>query len=221
MEGLKRIFVVKWARLFVEEVTDLTQNGRKLLLLYDGYRSHMSHEALKVLDDGNLIAFGLPAHTSSTTQPLDVGVFGPFKANIDRFLHEMCSTIEHNVLDAFDFCKIIREAYWFSFTIRNITPAFSKCGLCPSDLGTVLGASRPFPEHFPSVLIDADEMEIMLEKRRAKRSGTQGVMPVVFKGGFVDTKAGLQLTSPDVMRAILSKEGREREKADAKYLRNQ
>ena len=91
--GIEKNTFVKWARLFVEEVTDLTQNSRKVLSLYDGYRSHLSYEALKVLDDGNFIAFPLPAQTSGTTQPLDVGVFGSFKAKINRFLHEMCSTI--------------------------------------------------------------------------------------------------------------------------------
>ena len=43
---------------------------------------------------------------------------------------------------------------------------------------------------------------------------------MVLKRGFVDTKAGSQLTSPDLMRAILSKESREREKADAKYMKS-
>ena len=42
-------------------------------------------------------------------------------------------------------------------------------------------------------------------------------MPVVFKKGFVSTTSGLQLTSPDVMRAILDKESRKRERAATKY----
>lgn len=30
-----------WARRFVEEVSDLSAEGRKVLLVYDVYRSHM------------------------------------------------------------------------------------------------------------------------------------------------------------------------------------
>ena len=93
--GIDKHILVKWANLFVQEVTNLTWNGRKVLLLYEGYRSHMSYEALKIRDDGNVIVFALPAHTSGTTQPLDVGIFGPFKANINRLLHDMCSAV-HN-----------------------------------------------------------------------------------------------------------------------------
>ena len=92
----KRIFI-KWASLFVKKVRDLTLNDRKVLFLYDGYRSHISYEALKILDDGNVIAFALPAHTSGTTQPLDVGIFGPYKANINRHLLETCSTVDNTV----------------------------------------------------------------------------------------------------------------------------
>ena len=133
--GINEHIFVNWANLFIEEVTDLMQNGPKVLLLYDRYRNHMSYEALTFLHDGNLIAFALPAHISGTTQPFDVGIFGPFKANINRSLHKMCSTLDHNVYDVFDFCKITREAYFFSFTMPNITHAFAKCRLCPLDPG--------------------------------------------------------------------------------------
>lgn len=68
--------VLRW-RQFVEDIRDLTANNRKVLLIYDAYRSQMHFQALKVLDEGGVIAFSLPAHTSGTIQPLDVGVFGP------------------------------------------------------------------------------------------------------------------------------------------------
>ena len=55
--GVDKHVFVDWARLFVDEVADLTCDSRRVLLLYDGYRNHISYEALKVLDDGNLIVF--------------------------------------------------------------------------------------------------------------------------------------------------------------------
>ena len=36
----------EWASSFVDYVSDLTANDRKLLLIYDGYRSHMSLSVL-------------------------------------------------------------------------------------------------------------------------------------------------------------------------------
>ena len=120
-----RIFI-RWAGLFLEEVRDLTLKDRKVLLLYEGYRSHMSYEALKILDIGNVIAFALPAHTSGTTQPLDVGIFGPYKGNINRRLLETCSTVDNTVYAVFDLPRILKEAYVLSFKVQNICHAFAK-----------------------------------------------------------------------------------------------
>ena len=52
--------------------------NRKVLLVLDGYRSHMTYQALRILRNGGVIVYALPAHTSGYTQPLDVSVFGTF-----------------------------------------------------------------------------------------------------------------------------------------------
>lgn len=39
---------VAWARSIVKDLADVTSNGRKALLIYDGYRSHMCSEALEM-----------------------------------------------------------------------------------------------------------------------------------------------------------------------------
>ena len=97
-------------------VTGLTQNRRGILLLYDGYRSHMSYQTLSVLDSGGIIASSILAHTSGTTQPLDVAMFNPFKAQTNCNLQDMCSTEQHNIFDMFDLCKVLSDAYRLSFT---------------------------------------------------------------------------------------------------------
>ena len=51
------------------------------LLILDGCSSHVSSVAtLRKLIDAQVHALTMPAHTSSVLQPLDVGVFAPFKA---------------------------------------------------------------------------------------------------------------------------------------------
>ena len=111
----------------------------------------------------------------------------------------------------------MKEAYVISFTVQNICHAFAKCGLCPLDPAKVLGFSKPFSEQCYWILKSADEMPIMLEDQGERLRERREIMPVVFKRGFVSTTSGLQLTSPDVMRAILDKESRERERAATKY----
>lgn len=68
--------VKKSAELFVQDASDFICDNLKVVLLSDSYRSHVSFEAF-LLDDGNVIAFEIPAHGSGTTQLFDVSVFGP------------------------------------------------------------------------------------------------------------------------------------------------
>ena len=77
----------------------LTQHGCKVLLLYDGYRRHISYDALRFPYERDAIFLAIPAHISNTTQPLDVGIFCPFKSRLNLLLHNMCSTLEYNVID--------------------------------------------------------------------------------------------------------------------------
>ncbi len=74
------------ARKFVERVRYLINNIRKVLLIYDRYRSHMSFQAIKILSDGNVEAYALLSHTSGITQPLDVSAFAPFKHHVNEEL---------------------------------------------------------------------------------------------------------------------------------------
>ncbi len=92
--------------------TDSSQARKQCteLLIYDGYRSHMSFQALKILLDGNVEAYALPSHTSGITQPLDVSVFAPFKHHINKELYKK------------------RLFYWHWVSSRNIF--FSTCVVC-------------------------------------------------------------------------------------------
>ena len=49
------------------------------LILCDGHRSHISLTLTEWARQHNIILFVLPPHSSHLTQPLDVGIFGPFK----------------------------------------------------------------------------------------------------------------------------------------------
>jgi len=115
-----------WARYFVEDVRPLTEHGRKVLLIYDGYRSHMSPSVLRVLRDVGIIAYCLPAHTSGVTLPLGVTVIGSFKSHLASTLQKVYSTSNvEKPLDLFDFCKIMKEAYLQSFTPKNMRAGFA------------------------------------------------------------------------------------------------
>lgn len=50
------------------------------MLIFDGFEGHLKPAVINYAIDNHhdIILFCLPVHTSHKTQPLDVGVFGPF-----------------------------------------------------------------------------------------------------------------------------------------------
>lgn len=106
LAGVDKSNFIRWAELFVEDVADLTKQGRKVLLLYDGYRSHMSLRAVQILRKGNVVAYCLPSHTSGKTQPLDLTVFGAFKHNIVSTMRDISLV---NATEPYDVVRLLQH----------------------------------------------------------------------------------------------------------------
>lgn len=51
----------------------------KVLLIMDNHESHISIDAIELARENGIIMLTIPPHTSHKLQPLDRGVFGPFK----------------------------------------------------------------------------------------------------------------------------------------------
>jgi len=62
---------------FLKFVPEKTNN--KILLLLDGYRSHIAMDIADWVKSNNIVLFILPAHTSHLLQPVDVACYGPFQ----------------------------------------------------------------------------------------------------------------------------------------------
>ena len=58
--------------------------GPDILLLLDGHASRVSIDAIAAAREGGVSVFTLPAHSSHATQPVDVGVARPFKAELAK-----------------------------------------------------------------------------------------------------------------------------------------
>lgn len=210
--GVDKEHFVRWAEQFVLDVKQQTGNNRKVLLTYDGYRSHMSIEALEILEEGGVIAYALPAHTSGTTQPLDVGVFSPFKSAYREELRLVTSAAEERKLDEFDFARILTAAYQKSFAYHNIINAFRKAGLNPHDEMKLIGKARPMSDDEPHRIADVDMMCDMLDAKR-KLQSTKLLSPSrVLKSGFIDTSRGVTLTRSTAMDIIKSNESDKHQK---------
>lgn len=95
---------------FVEHVRPKTSNGRIVLLIYDGYKSHLGIKILNVLQKGGLIVYCIPSHTIVLLQPSDVSLFGLFKACLRDEIHNAAMVREDPTFDQFDFLHMIKRA---------------------------------------------------------------------------------------------------------------
>ncbi|XP_045201837.2 uncharacterized protein LOC123555230 [Mercenaria mercenaria] len=66
---------------YLEEIR-LVGTISHILVIYDGHSSYYNEPLINWAKARNIILFVLPAHTSHLLQPLDVGIFGPFKASV-------------------------------------------------------------------------------------------------------------------------------------------
>ena len=80
--GIDTLRLLEWGHVFVEYVEPLARRGRKVLLVYDGYRAHLSLSVLDLFPKNNIIFYVFPLHTSGKTQPLDVVLFSVFKNHL-------------------------------------------------------------------------------------------------------------------------------------------
>ena len=82
----------------------------KLLLIFDGHKSHVSIKLLDWAKQNNVVLFVLPAHTSHVLQPLDVTCFGPMERSFNRGKHTLMKG-HSGFLTNKDICSEACKAY--------------------------------------------------------------------------------------------------------------
>lgn len=105
--------------------------SRPLLLLLDGHSSHYNPDTLKFAAENEVIIFALPPNTTHLTQPLDKGVFGPFKSHWRQVCHDFQNSHPSNVVNQYNFCSLLSKAWLESMTVTNIIAGFHTTGIVP------------------------------------------------------------------------------------------
>ena len=78
--GVDLVLFLKWLPVFLEDTAILRKNGTRMLLIYDGCKSHVNLSVINMLKQENVLAYALPSHKTHITQPLDRAIFSPLKA---------------------------------------------------------------------------------------------------------------------------------------------
>ncbi|KAJ8977205.1 hypothetical protein NQ317_011216 [Molorchus minor] len=76
--------------------------------------------------------FSLPVpspHCTHKMQPLDVGIYGPFKSRCKTAFNDYILSNPGKAITIYDIAQLTANPYLLSFTPLNITNAFRKCGI--------------------------------------------------------------------------------------------
>lgn len=102
-------------------------------LLMDNHESHLSIETLNLAKKYGVTILTLPPHCSHRLQPLDVSIFGPFKAHYNSAIQAWLLNHPGVPLSLYDIGFCVAIAHERSMTPANITSGFRKTGIFPFD----------------------------------------------------------------------------------------
>lgn len=75
-----------WLDTFAKDVKATA--ARPVVLILNNHDSHITEANINKAKSLHVHVFGLPKNTTSTTQPLDIGIFGPVKIAWRKLLDE-------------------------------------------------------------------------------------------------------------------------------------
>ncbi|XP_030747152.1 uncharacterized protein LOC115875789 [Sitophilus oryzae] len=103
----------------------------RVLLILDNHTSHLFIPVIDFCKSNFITLLSFPPHTSHKLQPLDRGVFGPFK----RFFNNECDQwVRSNPgkrMTIYNIPALAKDAYLLAMTPKNITAGFQCTGIWP------------------------------------------------------------------------------------------
>ena len=120
---------IAWLRHFIKHTNAGPGKPWKMLLL-DGHVTHENDEFVILAHENNVKPFEYPSHLTHVLQPLDVGVFRPWKHYHNKAIHHALRNLdyEYTITSLFRDLSNIREQTFKEYTIKN---AFRNSGMWP------------------------------------------------------------------------------------------
>lgn len=121
------LFIKHFARHTNPSVTN------KVLLILDNHSSHISIPVIDFCKENHITLLTFPPHTSHKLQPLDRGVFGPFKRYFNEEADQWIRNHPGKRLTIYDLPSIAKVALPLACTPRNILAGFNCTGIWPTN----------------------------------------------------------------------------------------
>jgi hypothetical protein len=133
---------VEWLRHYIKHSDARPESDWKLLLI-DNHGSHETPEFIQLANENHILPYPLIAHLTHCMQPLDVGVFQPYKHWHDVAIKDALASldVEYRLRSFLRDLSSIREQ---TFKKRTIRHAFKKSGMYPPNSAECLKQLKTF-----------------------------------------------------------------------------
>ena len=113
------------------------------ILLLDGHITHCKEDFVIHCHENHIVPFQFPSHLTHVLQPLDVGVFRPWKHYHNKAIHRALHSLdtEYTLSSFFRDLSSIREETFQPYTIKN---AFLQSGMFPVSCKMALKKMRHY-----------------------------------------------------------------------------
>ena len=129
-----------WLKHFIE-YTARRRHGAWIMLIIDGFGSHMTIPFLDLATESKILLFRLPAHSTHLTQPLDVEVFQPLKHYHTEAI-DQAVRLGDTKFGTLEFLAAFQQFRAKTFKESTVKHAFKATGLVPYNPEIVLEKVR-------------------------------------------------------------------------------
>ena len=119
---------LKMAGLASKSLFSQIPSAHSVVLLVDGHSTHINIEISKFCQDNQILLYCLPAHS---TQPLDVGFYGPLKSAWKCPVNRFTTDNVGEIVTKENFAQIFRKAWDDCVKVPTIVHSFKHSGIYP------------------------------------------------------------------------------------------
>ncbi|KAI4463171.1 hypothetical protein MML48_4g00008076 [Holotrichia oblita] len=159
------------AELFPEALKHVKKHTKchpndPILLLCDNHESHVSLASILFCRENGIVLLTFPPHTTHRLQPLDVGVFGPFKVYCNTTFNDWLISNPGKTISVKNIAYLTNLPFEKAFTRTNIKNSFKKPGIWP--LNRLVFSDEDFASNYVT-----DMTEESISKSQGNRGNHQ------------------------------------------------
>ena len=144
----------KWINHLDENIPPTTK--RPVVLVVDGYGSHISSGIFNLCQQFQILMVLLPANATHLIQPLDICVFSSFKKKITANIQELLIETGESNISKQNAIDMVCKSWVAGISCANSKKGFESSGIYPPNLSKMLKRLRLFQEGGCDVEIEYD-----------------------------------------------------------------